>query len=182
MTLRKLKPPSSHVPWRSVIVAVDPGERAGVSIWINGKLLSSCALGLTASFVAELVYHRAEIERLPLVFVIEKHSPYGRKWTTATKEGMGRYVGRWLDAIEALPRRRPTTKVLRVYPQTWRAAIFGTGYKNFSTDDWKRMALARVNCDKCDGCRVTSADEAEAILIGRFACHWGEVGKLAGVK
>ena len=175
------KAPASYAPWHCVICAVDPGEHAGVSVWVSGKLEHHAKI-THPNDVIGMAWMIAEHRHLPLVFVIEKHSPYG-KWSHNTKEGMGRYVGRWLDAIEQLPKRRPTTKVLRVLPQTWRAKVFSGIGPHCTTARWKQLALLLANEYRTKGSpMIESPDEAESLLIGKFACYWPEVGKLPGIK
>ena len=74
-----------YKPWQCVICAVDPGKFSGVSYWVCGRLSGHASVIKVSDYVSS-AYAIAQIRSLPLVFVIEKHSPYG-KWGHAQKEG-----------------------------------------------------------------------------------------------
>ena len=173
--------PPSYTPWNCIILAVDPGEKWGAAIFRRGDLLVNVnSMNMEASIggVTGRACRIADYNRLPLVVAIETWVPWGR-WTFASQMGLAESVVPWKQAVAALPRRRPTTKIVRIILGDWRQAIYGFRQKR-SGYDWKAHAIETVRLRR--GIDVIDANEAEAILIGEYASRCGEVGKLPGVK
>ena len=185
--------PNSIKPWRCVILAIDPGKEWGADIHVNGEWICSgnwdYPQGYTIQEWCELAWGYAKDNNIPLIVVMESHTRHG-KWNTAGLTGVAESVGVWKHYIEQLPKLKWKPKILRVPVDEWRKAIYGfcrlRSQPHFDKetrrihdaptgrDTWKRIA--------CKTAGVDSDDEAEAILIGRYACHWWKVGNCAGVK
>lgn len=175
---KKPKPPPSHIPWRCVILSVDPGDDSGAAIHVCGKLVEwglANTLGKIEA-CARKAYEIAERENLPLVVVIEEWSAHGR-WSHRSKETLAGSVRDWKRAVADLPRRRPTTKILRVHLSRWRAAFRCA--RGITKPELVTLAKALHH-----RIRFTDLDHntAEAILIGGWGCYAGEVGDLAMIK
>lgn len=189
------KKQNSLVPWECVILAVDPGKISGVSIY-NGGALRDSGIDM-ASYLDETeevrdidswvwsAYSDAESQDIPLVAVIESHVMHG-KWSAQAMAGTAESVGVWKYCIAQLPKLRWKPKVLRVPVDEWRKGIYGhcrSKVAHFRKNDrsveydgrdyWKKMARHAAG--------VEDDNEAEAILIGRYATQWWKVGEQAGV-
>lgn len=101
-----------------------------------------------------------------------------RPWggSAATLEGLGAARHAWTMAWRLGHERFGflLKNVVRVYPATWRAALFGR------TKGTKPLELARAS--KLFGAKVTDPDMAAAICIAEYACRCGEVGALVRRK
>lgn len=164
----------SLAPWRCVILAIDPGKRGGIAIFRGGTLV---AYGDGAKNATEIARAYADDDRLPLVVAIEDWTTWG-KWSYAAKMGLAESVGEWKARVNAMPRRRPTTKIVRIKLDAWRKAIYGF-CRAKSGFDWKEQAIYSANMRH--NVRVSDHNIAEAILLGEYACRCPEVGRLAGV-
>ncbi len=110
---------------------------------------------------------------LPLLVV-------GEKWALA---GMHRMVGAnlhaaWKQWEYPLLRVVPKSRIIRVYPQVWRKAVFGRG--NLRSEQAKRRAVQRAQAEWSP--HVTDHNEAEALLLGTWAQHAPEVHEAARLK
>jgi len=175
-------PPPSLKPLPCVILAVDPGESCGVSIWQHGQYVSSgvCDGYLqTEMFVwlnrAERVAARLS---LPIVLVRELPPMGGRGYRRGGSVQRSRNL---YGAASVLGSRKVWQKVweaseytvsgkrVDVLPQTWRRFVLGTV---------GGPLLERVELDyatRVIGRAPATRDEAAAVGIGRWACHAGEV-------
>jgi hypothetical protein len=193
-----IKKPNSNTPWNSVILAIDPGKISGVAIYVNGAKLGSGIIPDNKDDIEQPVLWEgydwtrqagecAQINKIPLIVVIESHVIHG-KWSAQAMAGTAESVGVWKHYIEQLPELKWKPKILRVPVDEWRKGIYGTcrapKTKQFTKhnrkiivdtrDYWKHRA--------CITAGVEDNDEAEAILIGRYASKWWKVGECAGVK
>lgn len=160
------------IPLPCVVLGIDPARVSGWSIFARGKYVTSGVAKTQADRELAVRIANAESggEDIPLVVVAERWNP-GGKWYTATKVGIGTAWGLWLAELEriGLPKRR----VVRVYPQTWRAAVLGMGGRGATTEACHQAALARANT--LHHASATSSDEAEAIAIAEWGTRSGEV-------
>lgn len=195
--MKAKKKPNSLVPWECVILAIDPGADSGIAIYKNGILEASgkqptyAALGTLQAWcqharrLALRGWHIGAKE-IPLIVVIESHVIHGR-WSASAMAGLAEHTGAWKACIAELPRMRWKVKVLRVPVDEWRKGIYGhcrSKAPRFRKNDrhveydtgqyWKEMAVGATG--------VEDHNEAEAILIGRYASKWWKVGEQAGVK
>ena len=159
---------ASVVAHPCVLLAVDPGAKAGWAIFASGKLLESgTAKGFSLSDTTMAVDRARELaleQGLPLVVV-------GEDWTAGgwpSLERFGRLCASW-GPWESVALDRGAA-VLRVYTQTWRGAMLHTRQR--PTKGWKKLAREIVSAmfrlDVPD-------DTAEAILLGKFAAHSPEL-------
>lgn len=175
---RKLKLAPSYSPWACVILAIDPGADSGFALYDHGELLE---WGNAHSFgmmrvAAERAHMHAEFIGAPLVIVIESHSVWAG-WGAKQREAVIENVGEWKLAIKQLPKRMPVTKTIRVNVSTWRSTVLGK-VRAVSKAEVKAVAFAIFKAKL-----ATDIDHntAEAILIGHWATHAGEVGALPGI-
>lgn len=172
---RKLK---STQPFKAVIVGIDPGQKGGASVWLNGKYVTSRAVDTRQDryLILRRAAALAEAETCPMILVFETWTAHG-KINTAALIGLGTSVGRWLEAAETFENlvgnwRGP--KSTRVQVGQWRRDIFGNGWGNWPTDAWKLAAMNRA--ELIMGKPPATPDQAEAVLIGFWGTHAGEVG------
>jgi hypothetical protein len=168
---RQPKPPASFLPLPCVVLAIDPGATSGYAILTN----ASGAIGIVANgereFASMEIVRRAmrsaTVNELPLVAVAEKWTAGGWR-SAASMMGLGAAWGAWEQVLREAG--HPKRRIVRVYSQTWRAAMIGGRQR--SAEQWKadaqRIVKARYGID-------AGPDEAEAILIGAWAMHAGEV-------
>ena len=146
----------------TLVLGIDPGKVSGWAIVNAGEELIGCGTEVTAVGLVAVV-ESALIIGGPKVVV------YAEKWTAggwrsaASMMGLGAKWGAWEHAmeVEGIPARR----VLRVYSQTWRAAILGG--KQRSTEAWKATALSFCRL-KWPGGEWMSDDAAEAACIALY--------------
>jgi hypothetical protein len=168
-------------PLHCVILGIDPGERSGVALMDCGELcwvdiattqLDREQLTLEAGDVAT-------VARLPLIIAAERWTPHGR-WGPKQLQGMGAQWGKWLAAIEELPRMKPTVKIVRFTPQEWRSAIFGRRQQNHNRETWDRMTTAYAQAKWPEF--TFDRDSSVAACIALVAAHSERVAKLPGVR
>lgn len=173
----KPKPPASIVPHEVVVLAIDPGEKAGAAVLVRGRVTDVLAIRPGAEPLAvELAKTVARDAALPLVVVAEKWSNHGVFGGARTQRGLGAAWGRWDGALLAggIPRR----VVVRVLPRTWQAKIVsGIALPR------ERLAAAvasvadralRQDPDAPLPANLT-LDQAAAVCIGLWAARAGEV-------
>jgi hypothetical protein len=151
-----------------LVLGIDPAQTSGWALLCQGKLVQSGSVvnAHLRSEVIRLAKHNEVLSGLSLVIVMEDWTAGG--WPGHKQMfGMGAARGRWLEQIElaGIPSRR----VISVYPQTWRAAIFGTGGSKIKGPQYKAMAVAHARSYFGMG-RDPSDDEADALCIARWAC------------
>lgn len=181
---KKQKPPPSVTPHECVILAVDPGENSGWSIWDRGLL---CEWGEVDVFGAELgaVFGKALAiavdAGVPCVLVVER--PFQRR---AEQGGFNTTGTGAADKIwrEHAKRCGFSKRVVRVYPATWRARVLGAPWhmtkREAVREHEQRIAplvVAENGFDRSDHDHVDPGPDAcPAILIGKWGTHAGEVG------
>ncbi|MEQ8720989.1 MAG: hypothetical protein RID81_06895 [Sandaracinaceae bacterium] len=170
---RRPKLPRAPRPWPCVILAIDPGKVSGWAILREGRpVLSGTA---TTREDRERAVGSAlcigEDSGLPLVVVGEKWTPGGRFGGARTMAGLGAAWGRWEETLDEAG--VPKTRRLRVNVQTWRAATIGGPQRK--SEQWKADAVATVR--RVYQIEAKTSDEAEAVLVGRWAESAGEVGR-----
>jgi len=163
---------SLYEPVQAVILAIDPGAEDGWATWVPGSNISPGRHGSTAGGQSRgEVVAGAKIDaawcRLPLIVVAEKWTAGG--WQSHdTLIGLGAAWGKWEAALEE--HRVPKSRVVRVYPQTWRSRILPGRQR--STEQWKADAVARAQRELG---RVVTHNEADAVCIALWAMHAAEV-------
>jgi len=166
-------------PWRCVVLAVDPGESSGWAIYAHGKL---CTFGTVdvfdhvevARIVRAAVVTMAELAGgvdgpLPAVLVLE------RPWS-ARMFGASRPLWRKAWERAGMSERR----IVRVYPQSWRAALLGlsrgTKQKGIRDAEQRRArAIAGVSTP-------IQHDAAAALCIGAWSVRAAAVGNVIPIR
>lgn len=153
----KIQLPLSEVPHPCTILAVDPGEDSGWSLWSRGVLRAHghCSVWDTEALTAVIgqLYW-------PRVAVVER--PFRVRFGTQTNIGTADRIWRHHLEVAGLGRR-----IVRVYPSTWRSRALGSGYANARRDDARAREL--VVAAELAGAPVEHPDEAAAICIGAWA-------------
>ena len=155
---------SAYDPIPVTILAIDPGRTSGWAVFAFDRCIASGTATTHDQRVLAIEIAQAEESRSgrKLIVVAEKWAPGGR-WYTATMTGIGAAWGMWQAALES--RGVPNARIVRVYPQTWRAMVLGGGW-GVKGDEWALRAAKRAEVETGHPC---SDDEAEAVCIGAWA-------------
>lgn len=180
---RKPKLTPSPTPHPCVIVAVDPGETSGWSIWDRGLL---CEWGEVDVFGAEVgtvigkALGTAATEGVPCVLAIER--PFQRR---AKQGGFNTTATGTADKIWRTHAQRCGfgKRIVRCYPATWRARVLGSPWhvaKREAVRAHERVVAQQVvadnGFDRSDVDHVDPGPDASpAVLIGKWATHAGEI-------
>lgn len=155
---------SAYDPIPVTILAIDPGRTSGWAVFAFDRCIASGTATTHDQRVLAIEIAQAEESRSgrKLIVVAEKWAPGGR-WYTATMTGIGAAWGMWQAALESCG--VPAARIVRVYPQTWRAKVLGGGW-GVKSDEWALRAAKRAEMETGHPC---SDDEAEAVCIGAWA-------------
>ena len=155
---------SAYDPIPVTILAIDPGRTSGWAVFAFDRCIASGTATTHDQRVLAIEIAQAEESRSgrKLIVVAEKWAPGGR-WYTATMTGIGAAWGMWQAALESCG--VPAARIVRVYPQTWRAQVLGGGW-GVKSDEWALRAAKRAEVETGHPC---SDDEAEAVCIGAWA-------------
>ncbi len=179
------------------MLGIDPGSRAGASIFIKGQLIASCAVVTNTraleAFIDRAIEEAARVE-LPLIVLIEE---WGRGGPRGIEQwiGLGGALGAWRRALELARVEHPNGAVLgkgkiaRIMMSRWRSKMISeTGerdalgkFKTFDAEGWKKAAT-RTCARLYPQLTLDSSDQAEAILIGDYGARGDEVGALLSAK
>lgn len=164
--------PAAPRPWRCAILAVDPGDSSGWSLWVNGRLSAFGSVDGGNQAAMLRVVEDAVVRALESVssLLLVRERPYSRRI-------LGPSWGMWDRAWEhaGLSKRR----IVKVWPATWLARVCGSSKASKA----RQMQSARGIC-ALEG-KVHAGmdhDEAAAICIGRWATYAGEVGRVLGKR
>ena len=150
-----------------VILGIDSGATSGWAI-LSPRTLHELGAAKTAAErtgVVEQAQLVADQLGLPLIAAGEKWTAGGWK-TAATPMGLSAQWGRWQEQLELAG--HPKRRVVRVYPQTWRARVLGHGSA--------RKGAAEVYvASRWPGMHVPTHDAAEAACIGTWGQRAAEV-------
>lgn len=161
-------------PTPHTILAIDAGALSGWALGINGfRVDSGETHPLEAAKVVERVVKAAGERALIVV---------GERWTRhgMHAEAYGGLIAAWkawtwaLEAAGHHPKR-----VVRVYPQSWRAAVLGRG--NLRTEEARKLSIA-VARGRWKLEREPGHDEAAALCMLMWGMHAPEVEKAAAFK
>lgn len=152
-----------------LVLAVDTATVSGYSVRLDGRLVESGQVdtrrpGAVRSIVNGLAV-RAVREGVPAYAVLER--AYGGSRHVVEVLAMVRE--RWVSALRDA--EVPAARVKIVYPNQWRAALFGRGATRLARDDIR--ALERATAARETGRSDLGDDEAAAICIGRWAVASG---------
>lgn len=178
--MKRPKPPASLVPHECVILAIDPGAKAGAAILVRGRVTFVIPVkpGGEAE-VVRLALGTATRVDLPLVVVGEKWTTGGRRQGEGTHGhinmlvGLGVAWGRWDLALRdaCVPR----SKVVRVLPRTWQSKVLDGRVLKRKRAEERAIAVAEAaGAANVDGSPLTP-DQAAAVCIGLWGAKAGEV-------
>lgn len=189
-TRKRKTPPPLPLPWRCVVLGVDTATRSGWAVRTAGKLVRSGEVSTEdddeMEWIARTTVATALLQHLIPVLVLER--PWGGN--DAMLIGLGAARGAWLRAWRRA--QQPKSRVVRVYPASWRARVLGGGAHALARDVVRpiEMQAALHECCTCNashmqtvrvscrGCIELGPDEAAAILISKWAAHAEPVGKV----
>lgn len=184
---KRSRPPASPRPWKAVVLAVDPAKQNGWSLWRAGLCVGSGECPLSLAPIAEVVrttLQLADAAQLPCVLVLER--PFQQKAGRAFgASGKGRETWQlvWADLGGF------KSRVVHVYPSTWRSKVLGPGHGNMARDDVRPVEqraavslLQNYSFDRPPADVTVGPDESAALCIGRWATHAGEVGAALPLK
>lgn len=172
-----------------IVLGIDPGATSGWSLYASGAYVASgaaksCAVRTTVIEALLALVAReghTSLGAAPVVAAVESWTVGGKRrdkvdhWTPAVMIGLGASRGRWLEqlAIAGLPDRR----VVSVVPQTWRTIL--APFPRTTTEQAKASA---VRLARAIARREVGPDEAEAVMLGRWACGAPDVAALVQSK
>lgn len=180
---RSRKPihPPTYAPNRCVIVAADPGECSGWSIWaFSGTQHVLMDLGEVDVFgggpqrVLEQGQALAKARGAECVLVVER--PFNRR---PEQGGFNTTAVGTADKIwrEMAKRLKFARRVVRVYPSRWRATQLDKGWHKLKRPQVRahEQEKAKLLARACGVAKEVGPDAAPAIMIGKWATHAGEV-------
>lgn len=161
---RRVEPIPASEPIPAVILAIDPGTHAGYCVTLRGVYESSGTVKRGGEAVpVEAAVYLATRENLPLLVVAEKWTPGGRFSGLRTMISLGAAWGRWEGAV--LAASVPMSRVVRVYPATWRAYVgIRPGTRREAIDEHV-SAYARAYAGEA----MRTDDEADAVCIAAWS-------------
>ena len=162
---KKVKPPASLTAHRCAILAVDPGETSGWSIWANGQLRAYGTCDVFGAVPSQVITRLLE-EFGPHMAVVER--PFMVRFGSQTNIGTADRI--WRKRLEEA---RLHTRTIRVYPATWRARTLGHGWAAAKRD--AVHVREGIVSAELSGETGLHPDAAAAVCIGRWACFAGEV-------
>jgi hypothetical protein len=175
----KQRLPPSATPHECVIAAIDPGATSGAALFVGGDYIESrtCTTHLERASFARLAIEIACDAELPLIVVAEKWSAHG-KWGTAQAAGTAAQWGMWQAAFETAGTfkigRSTWPKFTRVLHATWVSRVLGC------STNVGGLILKAASVNRAQRLTGSAVDHnaADAVCIGIFASHAGEVAAL----
>lgn len=176
-TRSKLVEAPAPKPWQAAVLGVDTARISGWSIYVIGRLIASGELDTldeaTIDQVVRNAIERADEAKVPLVMVLE--SAYGGSVDVISGLGVARE--RWLRPWR-LNDQSPA-RVVRIQPGQWRGPVLGAYWvsqpRELVRPHEQLTAKALAGHD-------VGADEAPAILIGKWGSHSARVGHAIGKR
>lgn len=198
---------SPYAPHACVALAVDTAKRSGWAVRRAGKLVASgaCAAADAAEIDAVIAYALDIAAKAGVKCVLVLERAWGRNTSVLVSLGMAR--GYWLAAWRRA--HQPATRVVSVYPVTWRAKVLGKGGTRRTAANggskrkptWDEIRARRAEQERVELAAayselraanggawvggvgvVIEPDEAAAILISRWAAHAADVGNVLARK
>lgn len=174
---KKVKEAPAPLPWACAIIAVDTAANSGWAITYRGEYDHSGEVDTTDECqLLELVKYAAR-QDTPVVLVLE--APYGghkHPGEVATLVALGMARERWERAWKA--NGQAASRIVRVQPSTWRAAVLGR-ITRMKTPELRKVE-ARV-AKEWTGLDC-GQDEAAAVCIAIWATKAAEVGHVIGER
>jgi hypothetical protein len=160
-----------------VLLAVDTARRSGWATYARGHLvhfgevdtLEGALLGVLVGKAVELGTEHA----VPPVLVLE--APFGG--SAEIVASLGGAAERWLVAWRAA--QQANGRVVKVLPSQWRGPVLGRDAVRMPREQVRAL---EVQCASALVHQQCGHDEAAAILIGRWAAHAAEVGRVIGKR
>lgn len=177
MTIGRPPIPQAFAPHDALILAIDPGKAAGAAIIDSGRpgitvVLAEAVKPGDEADIVDLAMTRARAEGRVLMVVREKWQAGGHRMTPSMLAGLGAAWGRWEAAL--LASGYPLSRVVRVYPSTWKARTIGAPRGDKSQASKTR---AKYFAERLLGKPLESHDAADAVCIGVWASRAVEVGE-----
>lgn len=159
---------------KPVILGIDPGDNAGAAVLDSmGTLVKSGQVGKREASVraeyVQLALHTAISQGADLYVCHETWTAGGRRANPKMFMGLGANLGRWLEQVEIHLPFLPTSRRLRVAPQTWRAA-HGVGGKDAEATSALTQAWAHARWPgRHFHAELWGADEVVAVGLAAYA-------------
>lgn len=162
--VRARRTPNLYKPWGCVIVGIDPSSRAhGYSLFFRGQIIDSGSFSIPNMFAGEIDSYTHDTLQLynqhKIVFVSEDWGGSVLALKALCAERM-----RWRHSVELY---RGSAKWATVNTSTWAAA-----YGIHRMRSKGRKARSILLAEQIKRSSVKDDNEADAILIGSFACYW----------
>lgn len=131
----------------AVILGIDSGSTSGAAIMrADGARLASAQIERRDTKGRESFVRTAVLAALAgghdLIVMREKWTAGGPFGGARTMAGLGASWGQWLEQLFRCAPFLPASRIVGVYPATWRAEVFGTG--GLTTEGWERVAAEYV--------------------------------------
>ncbi len=152
----------TYEPHDAAILAVDPGETSGWAIYNRGVLQESGECDVFSDAPSRVIEYLKTFAALHLI-VVER--PFMVRFGTQVAVGAGDVI--WRRCAE---RNGLRSRIVRVYPATWRARI--TGMSSAKREVARAAEQVRAVQETGASC---GPDEAAAVCIGLWAIRAGEV-------
>ena len=148
------------------ILSIDPARTSGWAVYSFGRCIASGTTKTHDERCGAIAIAQAEESRSgrKLVVVAEKWTAGGAFGGARTMGGLGAQWGMWQAALESCS--VPNSRIVRVYPQTWRSGVLGGHQRGVKSAEWALRAAKRAEVETGHIC---SDDEAEAVCIGAWA-------------
>lgn len=167
----RIVPPSAAAPHACAILTVDAAETSGFAAWDRGNLrwygecdvFGDAPLGVLQRFL-----------QLPGPHVLVVERPFRVQSASSTGIGTGERIWR-----EHAKRLGFATRIVRVYPSSWRSRALGKGWGNAKRAIVRpkelEVATAIVVAQLGPYAPAVGDDSAPAIVMGKWASTAGEV-------
>lgn len=174
----------SFVPWRCVVLAIDPGNESGWAIYVCGVLVQFGTLDVfdheTVAKVIAAALRMAEfagadagdVDPVPTLMAIE------RAFSPGARRGAARplWQSAWAKA------RCVEKRIVRPHASRWRSQLFGRGAGAWPQARARAEEQTRARGIAKRGDMPIQHDAAAAICIGAWGCRAAEVGSKLPVK
>lgn len=169
---KRKRPARLDMPLDCAVLAIDAAETSGYAMWRAGQLLSFGEVDVFGSEPGNVLDVFLRLAG-PHVLVVER--PFMVRSNNSTGIGTADKIWR-----ELAKRRQFAKRIVRVYPNTWRAAVLPRGTVGGKREQVRAVEMAHaqeVAAYYMGFCfeSTVGPDSAPAILIGKWAMRSGEV-------
>jgi hypothetical protein len=168
-------------PWECVVLGVDTAENSGWSLWRKGEYLES---GEVPTGEHDALLHVIERGKIvagasELVYVLVLEFWWGGNARTCA--GLHVHCDRWKRAWKGS--YEAATRVVTVQPGTWRSAVLGSWAARGGKGLREQVRAAEQSTARgIVRSESVGADQAAAVLIGRWACYAPKIGEAIGKR